>query len=99
MSLEPSLSQIRTKKKKQFIPPKDNVIMSTTSPHNRMSTKSSAKFDNGVRSGENTSKMAPGVAVTSMRESKKSPRAKTFVNDSANEVDTMTRKDTDYRTH
>ena len=64
-----------------------------------MSTKASAKFDYGVRSGEETSYKAPGVAVTSMRESKKSPRTTSFVNDSANEVDTMTRKDTDYRTH
>ena len=64
-----------------------------------MSNKASAKFDYGVRSGEETSNKAPGVAVTSMRESKKSPRTTSFVNDSANEVDTMTRKDTDYRTH
>ena len=86
LSLEPSLSKIKTIKKKSFANSKDNVM---TSPINRLSNKPSTKFEDVG---------SKGPAVTSLRDSKASPRTK-FVNDSANEVDTITRKDTDYPTH
>lgn len=103
LSLEPSLSKIKTIKKKQFAPSTDKMLMSTSSPNRfaKFISKDNSVQKNvksfGVKSGDNRSSRMLAPGVTSIVENKISPMAN-LVNDSANDIDTMTRKDTDYKT-
>ena len=78
-------------------------MMSTTSPSRfpKFANKDGLIASNhkgfGVRSGGDKSSRIIGPAVTSLGENKISPIAR-IANDSANEMDTFTHKETDYKT-